>query len=106
MSIPRAGPPHHQRCAQGPTATTIAKAADASVQPLLLTRAETLAVLRIGETTLFWLSRTEKLKPIRIGTRVLFGRAEVERLARTGCTLTEAEKRAVAGPEQRATEAA
>ena len=73
---------------------------------LLLNRGETLEALRIGETTLFWLARTEKLKPIRIGGRVLFSRADVERLARTGCTLTEAEKRAAAGPEQKTTEAA
>jgi len=106
MSIPRAGPPHHQRRVQGPPATIIAKAVDASVPPLLLTRAETLAVLRIGETTLFWLARTEKLKPIRIGTRVLFSRAEVARLARHGCSLTAAEKRTAAKRERKASEAA
>ncbi len=61
---------------------------------LLLTRAETLAALRIGETTLHWLARTGTLKPIHIGARVLFSPAEVERLARLGCSLTEAEKTA------------
>ncbi len=61
---------------------------------LLLTRAETLAALRIGETTLHWLARTGKLNPIRIGARVLFSAAEVEHLARRGCSLTEAEKKA------------
>jgi hypothetical protein len=59
----------------------------------LLTRAETLAALRIGETTLHWLARTEKLNAIKIGARVLFSVAEVERIARRGCSLTEAEKR-------------
>jgi hypothetical protein len=71
----------------------------------LLTRAETLEALRIGETTLFWLARTEKLKPIRIGARVLFNRAEVEHLARHGCSLTEAEKQAAAKRKQKASEA-
>jgi len=61
---------------------------------LLLTRQETLAVLRIGETTLHWLARTGKLNPIRIGARVLFNHAEVEHLARRGCSLTDVEKQA------------
>jgi hypothetical protein len=61
---------------------------------LLLTRAETLAALRIGETTLHWLARTEKLNAVKIGARVLFSAAEVERLARRGCSLTAGEKRA------------
>jgi hypothetical protein len=60
----------------------------------LLTRAETLATLRIGETTLHWLARTKKLNPIKIGARVLFNATEVERLARRGCSLTAGEKRA------------
>jgi hypothetical protein len=60
----------------------------------LLSRAETLAALRIGETTLHWLARTKKLNPIKIGARVLFNPVEVEHLARRGCSLTEAEKRA------------
>jgi hypothetical protein len=72
------------------------RAAAASEPRLLLTRAETLATLRIGETTLHWIVRTEKLNPIHIGSRVLFSRADVERLARRGCTLTEAEKHAAA----------
>lgn len=61
---------------------------------LLLTRAETLAALRIGETTLHWLARTRKLNPIRIGARVLFSPVEVENLARRGCSLTDEEKKA------------
>jgi len=64
--------------------------------PRLFTRAEALAILRIGETTLFWLQRTRKLKPIRIGSRVLFNATEIERLALHGTTLTEAEKEAAA----------
>jgi hypothetical protein len=60
----------------------------------LLSLAETLATLRIGETTLHWLARTKKLNAVRIGARVLFSATEVERLARRGCSLTEAEKRA------------
>lgn len=64
--------------------------------PRLFTRAEALAVLKIGETTLFWLQRTGKLRPIRIGSRVLFNAAEIERLAIHGATLTEAEKEAAA----------
>src|SRR5262249_38692063 len=76
--------------------------------PRLFTRAEALALLKIGETTLFWLQRTGKLKPIRIGSRVLFNAAEIERLAIHGATLTEAEKQAAAkrNPELRACGAA
>jgi hypothetical protein len=62
--------------------------------PRLFTRAEALAILKIGETTLFWLQRTKKLRPIRIGSRVLFNAAEIERLAIHGATLTEVEKEA------------
>src|SRR5215468_12083668 len=62
----------------------------------LFTRAEALAILRIGETTLFWLQRTGKLRPIRIGSRVLYTTAEIERLAIHGATLSEAEKEAAA----------
>jgi len=86
------------------TSTTPAK--ETGAPRLLLTRPETLAALRIGETTLHWLQRTGKLKSINIGARVLFNPAEVERLARYGCSLTAAEKRAAAGPEPEATEAA
>jgi hypothetical protein len=64
--------------------------------PRLFTRAEVLAILKIGETTLFWLQRTGKLKAIRIGSRVLFNSTEIERLAMHGATLTEAEKEAAA----------
>jgi hypothetical protein len=74
--------------------TTSAK--QSSAPRLLLTRAETLASLRIGETTLYWLQRTRRLNPINIGARVLFNPAEVEHIARHGCSLTEADKRAVA----------
>ena len=62
----------------------------------LFTRAEALALLKIGETTLFWLQRTGKLRPIRIGSRVLFNATEIERLATHGATLTVVEKEAAA----------
>jgi hypothetical protein len=62
--------------------------------PRLFTRAEALALLKIGETTLFWLQRTGKLRPIRIGSRVLFSAVELERIAMRGATLTGAEKKA------------
>jgi len=64
--------------------------------PRLFTRAEALAILRIGETTLFWLQRTAKLRPIRIGSRVLFSATEIERVAAHGASLTGAEKEAAA----------
>src|SRR6266851_443177 len=64
--------------------------------PRLFTRAEALAILKIGETTLFWLQRTRKLKPIRIGSRVLFNATEIERIATHGASLTKAEKEAAA----------
>jgi hypothetical protein len=64
------------------------------IGPRLFTRAEALAVLKIGETTLFWLQRTGKLRPIRIGSRVLFNAAEIRRIVAHGATLTEAEKEA------------
>jgi hypothetical protein len=73
---------------------------------LLLTRAEALAALRIGETTLHWLQRTRKLNPINIGARVFFSPTEVERVARHGCSLTVAEKRTAAERERKAREAA
>jgi hypothetical protein len=60
----------------------------------LVTRAEALALLKIGETTLFWLERTKKLKAVRIGRRVLFDVIEIRRIAAHGATLTEAEKEA------------
>jgi hypothetical protein len=69
------------------TRTTLATTA-----PRLFTRAEALAILKIGETTLFHLQRCGKLKAIRIGSRVLFSAAEIVRLATRGATLTEAEK--------------
>ena len=70
--------------------------------PRLFTRAEALAILKIGETTLFWLQRTGKLRPIRIGSRVLFNAAEIERLATHGASLTGAEKEAAAPASKRA----
>ena len=69
--------------------------------PRLFTRAEALALLKIGETTLFWLQRTGKLKFVRIGRRVLFNAAEIRRLAVQGATLSEAEKQAVANNKQK-----
>jgi hypothetical protein len=62
--------------------------------PRLFTRAEVLAALKIGETTLFWLQRTRKLQAVRIGRRVLFNAKEINRLAAQGATLTADEKRA------------
>jgi hypothetical protein len=71
--------------------------------PRLFTRAEALAILKIGETTLWLLQRTGKLKPIRIGSRVLFNAAEIERLASHGATLTGAEKGAATGCRSKTT---
>jgi hypothetical protein len=71
--------------------------------PRLFSRAEALAILKIGETTLFWLQRTGKLKPIRIGTRVLFNAAQIRRIVARGATLTEAEKEAAAKRDREAT---
>jgi hypothetical protein len=73
-------------------ATRIAPANETTA-PRLYTRAEALAILKIGETTLFWLQRTEKLKAIRIGSRVLFSATEIARVATRGASLTEAEKK-------------
>ena len=64
--------------------------------PRLFTRAEALALLKIGETTLHWLQRTGKLKAIRIGSRVLFNATQIERIATGGASLTRAEKEAAA----------
>ena len=64
--------------------------------PRLFSRAEAIAALKIGETTLFWLQRTGKLRPIRIGSRVLFDVSEIMRIAAQGATLTESEKAAAA----------
>ena len=71
--------------------------------PRLFTRNEALAILKIGETTLFWLQRTRKLKPIRIGSRVLFNATEIKRLATHGATLTGAEKEAAVTRNRNAT---
>src|SRR5262249_11478036 len=73
-----------------------------AIGPRLFTRAEALAILRIGETTLFWLQRTGKLRPIRIGSRVLFSATEIERRAAHGASLTEPEKEAAAKHNQQA----
>jgi hypothetical protein len=78
------------------------KAANETTTPRLFTRADTLAILKIGETTLFWLQRTGKLQPIRIGSRVLFSAAEIERIAMRGATLTAAEKEDAAKREREA----
>jgi hypothetical protein len=64
--------------------------------PHLFTRAEALAILKIGETTLFHLQRCGKLRPVRIGSRVLFSAAEIHRVATHGASLTHAEKEAAA----------
>jgi hypothetical protein len=69
----------------------------------LFTRADALAFLKIGETTLFWLQRTGKLKPIRIGSRVLFDASEIKRIATHGASLTKAEKEAATKRERKAT---
>ena len=69
--------------------------------PRLFTRAEALAILKIGETTLHWLQRTGKLKAIRIGSRVLFNATEIERVATHGASLTDAEKKAAAKRDQK-----
>jgi hypothetical protein len=68
----------------------------------LLTRADVLATLKIGETTLFWLQRTGKLKPIRIGSRVLFNASEIKRIATHGASLSKAEKEAAAKRQREA----
>jgi len=75
------------------------------IGPRLFTRAEAFALLKIGETTLFWLQRTGKLKPIRIGSRVLFNAAEIGRVATRG-GLTEAEKQAAAKRDRKGTASA
>ena len=76
--------------------------ANEATTPRLFTRADALAILKIGETTLFWLQRTGKLQPVRIGSRVLFNAAEIERIAMRGATLTGAEKEAAAKRERKA----
>jgi len=76
------------------------------IGPRLFTRAEALAILKIGETTLFWLQRTGKLRPIRIGSRVLYNAAEIGRVATRGAGLTEAEKQAAAKRDRKGTASA
>ena len=71
--------------------------------PRLFTRAEALALLKIGETTLHWLQRTGKLKPTRIGSRVLFNSTEIMRIAAHGATLTGSEKEAAVKRDKEAT---
>jgi hypothetical protein len=77
------------------TATQTSTAKE-NTAPRLFTRAEALALLKIGETTLHWLQRTGKLKAIRIGSRVLFNATEIARVATRGASLTAAEKEAAA----------
>jgi hypothetical protein len=77
------------------------KPAPEAVGPCLVTRAEALALLKIGETTLFWLERTKKLKAVRIGRRVLFNVTEIRRIAAHGATLSEAEKKTASGGDHR-----
>jgi hypothetical protein len=62
--------------------------------PRMYTRADTMRILRIGETSLHWLTKTGKLRFVRIGARVLIPATEVERLCRRGTTLSSAEKAA------------
>jgi len=83
---------------------TPSKPANEPVAISLFTRADALAILKIGETTLFWLQRTGKLKPIRIGSRVLFNANEIRRIAAHGASLTRMEKEA-AKRERKATDA-
>jgi len=78
------------------THITPATTAHEATAPRLFTRAEAIAALKIGETTLFRLQRTGKLRPIRIGSRVLFNVSEIMRIAAQGATLTESEKQAAA----------
>ena len=82
------------------------KGLNEATTPRLFTRADALAILKIGETTLFWLQRTGKLQPIRIGSRVLFNAAEIERIVMRGASLTGAEKEAAAKREREAIGAA
>jgi hypothetical protein len=78
------------------------KAPNETTIPRLFTRADALAILKIGETTLFWLQRTGKLQSVRIGSRVLFNAAEIERVAMRGATLTGSEKDAAAKRDRKA----
>ena len=82
------------------------KGLNEATTPRLFTRADALAILKIGETTLFWLQRTGKLQPIRIGSRVLFNAAEIERIVMRGASLTGAEEEAAAKREREAIGAA
>ena len=82
---------------------TLNKSANEPAAIRLFTRADALAILKIGETTLFWLQRTGKLKPIRIGSRVLFNADEIKRIAAHGASLTRMEKEAATGRERKAT---
>lgn len=84
-------------------ATVATTLANETTAPRLFTRADALAILKIGETTLFWLQRTEKLKPIRIGSRVLFNADEIKRIATHGASLTRMEKEAATKREQKVT---
>jgi hypothetical protein len=105
MSIPSEGLSHDVLHGQKPLTVTERTATNASVPRLLLTRADALALLRIGETTLHWLQKTGKLKPIRIGSRVLFNASEIKRIATHGASLTKTEKEAATKRERKVTEA-
>ena len=72
----------------------IATKTTAADAPRMYTRSDTMRILRIGQTSLFWLTKTGKLRFVRVGARVLIPASEVERLCRKGTTLSEAEKAA------------
>ena len=103
MSIPSGDLSHHELRGQKPLTVTAETVENVSVPRLLLTRADALALLRIGETTLHWLQKTEKLKPIRIGSRVLFNASEIKRIATHGASLTRAEKENATKRERKTT---
>jgi hypothetical protein len=105
MSIPSGSLPHHELRGQKPSTVTVGTATNTSVPRVLLTRADALALLRIGETTLHWLQKTGKLKPIRIGSRVLFNASEIKRIATHGASLSKTEKEAAAKRERKAIDA-
>jgi excisionase family DNA binding protein len=81
------------------TTTTTTTTADANA-PRMYTRSDAMRILRIGETSIYWLTKTGKLRSVRIGARVLIPATEVECLCRKGTTLTEAEKSAARGDRE------
>ena len=54
--------------------------ADVSTQSDMLTAKETIATLRISQTTLCKLEKKGKLIPVRIGRRIFFRRDSIERI--------------------------